>query len=60
MMETNDAVLLANSIKSFALSHYIPFTGFDVKPIIKGVRKHFNVSIKEVLLALEVICQRGV
>jgi|SaaInlStandDraft_1057018.scaffolds.fasta_scaffold236259_2 hypothetical protein len=52
-------IQLANSIRNFAIGHYIPFQGFDETKIIPHVQKHFDVTDQHVMLALEYICQKG-
>jgi hypothetical protein len=53
-------IKLANSIRSFAMGHYVPFMGFKEEEIIPVVTSNLPVSDHDVRVALEYICQKGV
>jgi hypothetical protein len=52
-------IQLANTIRNFAMIHYVPFMGFNEEPIIAMAQKYLFVTEHDVRVALEYICERG-
>ena len=53
-----NTILLANTIRAFALSNYIPFQGFNEELIVNKAQKYLAVSRHDVLVALEYLANK--
>ena len=54
-----EIMMLATTIRSVALAHYVPFAGFQVDAICTKVQAYLPVTKHQIQLSLEWIAQTG-